>query len=42
MILVDILFGPSLLSSFKEKMILNTTVLSAGVIKNDSILIGER
>ena len=34
-ILVKILYGPSLLSSSKEQIILNTSELSIGVIKND-------
>lgn len=32
-ILVGILFGPSLLSRFKEKIILKASMLSLGVIK---------
>ena len=39
-ILVGILFGPSLLSWFKEEIKLETPELSVGVIKNDSICKG--
>ena len=34
------MFNPSLVSRFKEKIILETSVLSVGVIKNGSILKG--
>ena len=36
-ILVWILFGSSLLSRFKEEIILETSVLSVGVVKSDSV-----
>lgn len=39
-ILIGILFGLSLLSRFKEKMVLKTSQLSFEVIKNDSLLSG--
>lgn len=39
-ILVGTLFGPLLLSRFKKEIILETSVLSAGVIKNDLIFKG--
>lgn len=39
-IYVTILFGPSLLSRFKDKITLKTSVLPVGVIKDDSIFKG--
>ena len=41
-IIVGILFSPSLLSRFKEEIILATSVLSVRVIKNDSVFKGGR
>ena len=39
-IIVGILFGPLLLPLFKEQMILEILVATAGVIKKDSIFQG--
>ena len=42
LILVAILFGLSLLSRLKEQIILETSVLSVGLVKNDSMCKGGR
>ena len=41
-ILIGILLGPWLLSWFKEEIMLETSVLSVRVIKNDSIFGGGK
>ena len=41
-ILVGIMFAQSLLSGFKEEMILKISSISVGIIKNDSIYKGGR
>ena len=35
--MVGILFGLSLLSRFKEEIVLQTSLLSVGIIKNNSV-----
>ena len=41
-IIVGIMFSPSLVSRFKEKIILETSVLSVEIIKNGPVLKGVR